>query len=189
MKRTWSHKLFLRINATVGTDPFMDALMLFSARWLIFILLGGIVVHEWIFLWGTDPALFYTFIILLQLGIIVGVGTNWIMSIIMPHPRPIVEFPHIRQICPVFQTVKSFPSDHTTIAFLTVFLALYNEVGMAFVVLAGLPIASLIAVSRIYVGVHYPRDIVGGVVAGLMYASFMYLIAMSSIYPLMTLLV
>lgn len=57
-------------------------------------------------------------------------------------------------------TDYSFPSGHTTASFacaLSLFRTLPRRYGAAAVVLA-----ALIAFSRLYVGVHYPTDILGG---------------------------
>ena len=57
----------------------------------------------------------------------------------------------------------SFPSGHTTISFAPA-VAFYRKdkaIGVAALFLAG-----IIGFSRIYVGVHYPLDVVGGAVVG-----------------------
>lgn len=59
----------------------------------------------------------------------------------------------------------SFPSGHTSASFsaaLVYLQMLPRRYGIAFVVLA-----ALIAFSRLYVGVHYPTDVLGGLVVGI----------------------
>ena len=62
---------------------------------------------------------------------------------------------------------SSFPSEHATAAFaLAAGLMTYRlRYGM---MLTG--IAALIAFSRVYVGVHYPYDVIGGAVIGIFFA-------------------
>ena len=57
----------------------------------------------------------------------------------------------------------SFPSGHTAGAFVMVFMAFHF-----FPILFGafLIIACLIAISRVYLGLHYPTDLLGGVALG-----------------------
>jgi undecaprenyl-diphosphatase len=68
---------------------------------------------------------------------------------------------------------KSFPSDHTTvtagIAFGLLFFTRFKKLGV--VVLAA---ACLIGFARIFVGIHYPLDILGGLVTGLLGGAFTF---------------
>ena len=67
----------------------------------------------------------------------------------------------------------SFPSGHTNTSFAAAF-ALTRAFGKkgAF---AYIP-AALIAVSRVYVGVHYPTDVLAGMIVGTTVALFVYLL-------------
>jgi undecaprenyl-diphosphatase len=62
---------------------------------------------------------------------------------------------------------KSFPSDHTTvtagIAFGLLFFTRFKKLGAAILIAA-----CLIGFARIFVGIHYPLDILGGLVTGLL---------------------
>ena len=58
----------------------------------------------------------------------------------------------------------SFPSGHTSCSFafaVAIYLLLPKKYGVPAMVLA-----TLIAVSRLYVGVHYPTDVLGGLIIG-----------------------
>ena len=60
----------------------------------------------------------------------------------------------------------SFPSGHSSSSIAAAFVALRRlprKVGVPAMVLAG-----LICISRVYVGAHYPTDVIGGVVVGLL---------------------
>lgn len=59
----------------------------------------------------------------------------------------------------------SFPSGHSAASFACAW-AFYRSMDKKFGVPA-LVLAALIALSRLYVGVHYPTDVIGGVVIGI----------------------
>jgi undecaprenyl-diphosphatase len=67
----------------------------------------------------------------------------------------------------------SFPSDHATGAFALAFgIWLYDRTfGAVFLVLA-----AIVAFARVYVGTHYPGDVVGGAVLGIAVAAALFLI-------------
>lgn len=93
-------------------------------------------------------------------------GMSGLLGILFFRPRPFVGHEVFKLIERLF-TSKSFPSDHAAISFaLAGVIFLYNKkVGIWF-----LTSASLIAISRVYVGVHYPLDILAGAVLGILSA-------------------
>ncbi|MGH3007829.1 MAG: phosphatase PAP2 family protein [Gaiellaceae bacterium] len=64
-------------------------------------------------------------------------------------------------------TDASFPSDHTTVSFAIAFAVLSFDLpaGVIFVV-----IAAIIGVGRLFIGAHYPSDVLAGLVIGLIAA-------------------
>jgi membrane-associated phospholipid phosphatase len=90
---------------------------------------------------------------LTSLGLKQGIGRER-PNVAYPEPRPLVHAPHD----------GSFPSGHATVSFAcaTVLSFYAPRAAPAFYVLA-----AAIAWSRVYVGVHYPLDVLGGAALGL----------------------
>ena len=159
MELSWSKKLFLRINAEVGKRVWLDKTMKFCAHWLIYLYCLAILV------WGVAvllPIEFKEFIKLLLTAVVLGNIVSWVLAVVWQHPRPIEELPDIKEIVLPLQTFRSFPSIHTMMSFIFLFLAILSGVG---ILLCGIffVVSVIIATARVYVGVHYPRDILGGI--------------------------
>lgn len=94
-------------------------------------------------------------------------GTSWANAIlkgVFQVPRPTSE--HVRVVYPEPGTSFAFPSGHTQGA--TVFWGAlpryFRHRGLAFIALAVIPLVDL---SRLYLGVHWPSDVLGGLGFGL----------------------
>jgi len=162
MKQSWSHRLFLKINSFIGTNIVRDRVMYFCAKWLIFVIIGVVgcyILWQW---QRGDIQWTHEYILLFLSAVIFAESFAYLFALIFHHPRPIVEFPEITQLVHPFETWKSFPSDHTIISFCLVG-TLFVAGGTSMVFFGMLYIlAFAVACGRVYAGVHYPRDIVGG---------------------------
>lgn len=90
---------------------------------------------------------------------------NHIIKNIVRRPRPFVTFTDLQILIPT-PSEYSFPSGHTSSSFAAAavfFRHLPGKLGIPSVVLAG-----LIGFSRLYVGVHYPTDVIAGVIMGIL---------------------
>ncbi len=96
--------------------------------------------------------------------VIGGLITNVALKNLVARIRPYDYTAAIRSLLPP-QSDYSFPSGHTCASFAAAFVCLRRlprNWGAGAMVLAG-----LIAFSRLYLGVHFPTDILGGLVIGL----------------------
>ncbi len=193
-----NYTLFQEINTPAGTHPWFDAFMVFCANSLIF-LFPLILVMTWgrplnwrkyliyqeeeEFLQERRAAVLWT-----GFACLVAYGINLLIEQFVFEPRPFVSH-HVHLL--VSHTAdSSFPSDHTAWACAVVGMLLFSLLPRAyrqhrniqswiqmrpflvsclFLVLAIL-FAGCIGIARIYVGVHYPGDILGGAIDGLLAA-------------------
>ena len=109
-----------------------------------------------------------------KVGLMVGgsllgslVFNNMIIKNIVARPRPYRMMEELMILIPE-PGEYSFPSGHTSSSFaagVVLYLMLPKKYGIPAMVLA-----FLIGISRLYVGVHYPTDVLGGMVMGTLLA-------------------
>lgn len=163
----WDHDLFLAVNSWNGGGlDYIFGWPTFLGENLICLSLVGILMALW------DPAhfkkrFFYYALCVLALGILVhliksGVG----------RPRPYHFFNHdfqsgLIRVNYLYKMLlsKSFPSGHAALSFMTAII-LHRFYGRR--VWFIYPFAVLISFTRIYVGAHFPSDVMGGAAVGVL---------------------
>lgn len=150
--------------------PTLDAVMLEITSLGNFAVVLVLILSVSAFLWLSKHR--YS-VGLLLLGVGGGYAANNVLKLSFDRDRPAV-FEHVTHVM-----TSSFPSGHamvSTIAYLSVaYLVGRLEPKPAMRVLTWI-IASviivLVAISRMYLGVHYPSDVIGGVIAGVAWLGF-----------------
>ncbi|MFA6485925.1 MAG: phosphatase PAP2 family protein [Candidatus Magasanikbacteria bacterium] len=169
--------IFQKINGLSGKNRWLDALARAGGELVIFGMLGWFVVSVWMVPDFSGQFVGRAILTLLASGA-VGWAMNWILAAIIREPRPFLAIPAdkemFRPLFPKLFTWKSFPSDHSMWSFTIFFTALVLHLPLAW------PLALLalwVGIGRIFAGVHYPGDIVGGfAVAAFVGAAANYLI-------------
>lgn len=101
-----------------------------------------------------------------------ALGIAQLITHLWARPRPFVAHPDIAHLFVPHSIDPSFPSDHATAAFaIAVSIFLRNRrIGAV-----AIAMATILAVARVAVGVHYPGDVLGGAALGTLCALFFWL--------------
>jgi len=157
-------------KAIDGAGPdFLHGPMRFAANDLVFVIVA-IVALTFLYPWRTHR-------LERRIGAVMATAAGGVaLLIVQPianavdRTRPFVAHPHSELLISHGRD-PGFPSDHATGAFaMAMALWLYDRtIGAICFVLA-----AIVAFSRVYVGVHYPGDVVGGALIGIGVALVFY---------------
>ena len=114
-----------------------------------------------------------------------GLLISQVITEFWQRPRPFVAHPHDTIPLVERSSEPSFPSDHAVAAFAIAFSVAFigKRMGAAF-----LAAATLIALSRVVAGLHYPSDVLGGAAIGLVSAFVVMRLAGDYLTPVVRLL-
>ncbi|WP_312997974.1 phosphatase PAP2 family protein [Achromobacter animicus] len=151
---SFNQSLFLLINADPATPAWRIHAAMLVANKLI-LLVPGVMAAVW--LWGKEAQ--RSLMLKALVSVAVALGASYLCGVLWPQPRPFVIglghafFTH--------KATSSFPSNHTIIIATFAFALILDRrwAGWGWLGLAG---AVLVGTSRVYLGVHFPLDILGG---------------------------
>ncbi len=156
-------KIFLKINSLVGKSKLLDNFGRAGAEWLFIGMVG------WYFTGALVNGLPDKSKALLPLVFLCGAWlVGWLINLglafAVREPRPFITYPQIKILFRPLMSWRSFPSDHSMAVFTIVFTAYLLHLPSAW---ALIPMALWVVWGRMFAGVHYPLDILGGMaVAG-----------------------
>ncbi|MED3933378.1 undecaprenyl-diphosphatase [Priestia megaterium] len=159
-----NYKLFEMIHGMAGHNHLLDSFMIFCTNNAIY-MFGLALLLMWIL--GNEEykrSAFYA-------GItgVMALLMNYLITLVYYEPRPFVAH-HVHTLLS-HAADASFPSDHTTGACTIAFMIWlrHRKVG-TFMIILGL----LTGFSRIWVGLHYPFDVLGSIVVAIITAFVTY---------------
>ncbi len=203
-----NYTLFQSINGLAGIYPWLDALMVFCANYLVFCL--PLVM---LLMWGRPLAWRRqqlssgeqeilrerrAAVLWVAIACLVAYAMNLLIEQVIFEPRPFITHHVVHQLI-THAADGSFPSDHTAWAFAVGGMFLLQllparkmarlqkrETGEstllkalnypAWITLLTFAVGCAIGFARVFVGVHYPGDILGGAFDGLIAAIVITLI-------------
>lgn len=167
MMEALNRTLFMWINATPDTPGWLISMATFIAKDLIAIV-PVLIVTLW--LWGAQSQVKSQRELVLKIAIALAFGmtVSWFIGGLYPHPRPfVIGFGHQFM---AHTPSDSYPSNHGTaiFTFAIAFLCWHRAWSGAVLMLTGV----LIAWSRIFLGIHWPLDMLGGLLLGMLSCLF-----------------
>lgn len=153
-------QLFYLLNSLAGQSRILDAGIVFFSAYLAYILIALLFVLVYFSDYPLRRKL-ELLAVAIGSGIIARLGVAELIRYFYHHPRPYFA---LADVHPLFaETSWSFPSGHAMFFFaLSTAVYLYNKRwGVGFLIAT-----TLMTVSRVIAGVHYPSDIVAGAILG-----------------------
>lgn len=152
--------LFDSINAaTAHPPPFLLFCAIFSAEVLIYLLAVSIIIG-----WIRKDSNFRAALLTAVLAAVIGLLLNQAIGLVWYHPRPFEMGVGHSLMKHVIET--SFPSDHATVFFSIGLSLLAIKQSRNWGIIISL-LAVLVAWSRIYLGIHFPFDMIGSLLVAL----------------------
>ena len=157
--------LFQQINGSAGHWAKLDYLGIYLAGYVQYPLVGALLIYLFL---GKDRRekirnrfmVFGALAAALVARFVVATSLYYFFMRLLPFATEIVN-----QLIPYDSARSSFPSGHASFFFaLAVVVYLYNrKLGAWF-----LATSALISLARVYVGVHYPSDVLAGAIIGIL---------------------
>lgn len=157
-----NYRLFMMLNAATDAPHFMITFAILCANYLIYLPILTII-----YLWLRQP-ISREIIAKILLVILVSLSIATVLRLMIVIPRPFSLATGTNFL--VHAEENSFPSKHTTFIFAIAFTLFFNikhHPQQKMACLITLIIALLIGWSRIYLGIHWPFDIIFGIIISL----------------------
>ncbi|PAF31475.1 hypothetical protein CHI14_13250 [Paenibacillus sp. 7516] len=157
MNAIMNQSVFNWINQFADRVPLLDWFMITAAEYAVWIMIALLVIVWFLGNPAKQRIVFYACVA----SIVALVLAKWGISPAVGHPRPFVEG-NVHQLVPHVPD-PSFPSKHASFVFALAAASFFIGRRFGWWMLL---LAVLTGVSRVYVGVHYPGDILGGFILG-----------------------
>ncbi|WHY76796.1 undecaprenyl-diphosphatase [Neobacillus sp. WH10] len=157
--------VFRAINDLGKEYDSLNPIAIFIADYMVYVLLIGLIVY-----WFTRTNQNRMMVIQSVLAFVLAEVFGKIAGIFNHHFQPFVELTHVNKLIE-HAVDNAFPSDHSILFFSVCFSIWLVRKKEGWV---WLTVASLVGVSRIWVGVHFPGDVLTGALIGICAAFVVY---------------
>ncbi|MGH0429804.1 undecaprenyl-diphosphatase [Bacillus hominis] len=151
-----NYTVFQWINNFAGSSKLLDTLMIAITNSVPYVAILFMLIL-WFNNGKKENAIRKQYTVLYTtLSVSIALLVNVIIHAVYYHPRPFITH-HVNQLVP-HAADSSFVSDHSVLVFSIAFVFILRGEKLKYIALIW---AILVGVSRMYVGVHYPLDILG----------------------------
>jgi undecaprenyl-diphosphatase len=160
------YQLFEMINRFAGQNHFLDQSVMFFSEYGP-ILFGFVLIWLWFSPFGDKEKNRKSVLYALTITF-VALGINKAIELMYFRPRPFVSHA-VHMLSDKSAADPSFPSNHSAGAFAIAFALFWIRKKLGSVLLI---FAFFMALSRIFIGVHYPLDVTAGAIIAFIAAAF-----------------
>ncbi|PGO23446.1 undecaprenyl-diphosphatase [Bacillus cereus] len=151
-----NYTVFQWINNFAGSSKLLDTLMIAITNSAAYVAILFMLIL-WFNNGKKENAIRKQYTVLYTtLSVSIALLVNVLIHAVYYHPRPFITH-HVNQLVP-HAADSSFVSDHSVLVFSIAFVFILRGEKLKYIALIW---ATLVGVSRMYVGVHYPLDILG----------------------------
>jgi undecaprenyl-diphosphatase len=150
--------IFEKINSLAGKYPVLDAIAIFFAKYFDYLL----IFLTLLFLIKNFKKHWRLVVKTVSAGVLARLGLTKLIRFFYKRPRPFVE--NKVNLLFNYSSSSSFPSGHAAFYFAvsTIIYSYNKKAGYLFFIAS-----FLISFSRVFVGIHWPSDILGGAIVGI----------------------